>query len=168
MKSFVCWALLAGLAWAAPLHEAAERGDAETIRRLGNSGLDAVNEKGLTPLVLAVQNSHPEIVELLLQMGANPNAGNWTPLHEAALMGDVASVQTLLRYKADPNRREKQNRGTPLHVAAFQGQGEICRLLLRAGAQINLRDGERLTPLFHAKDQGHGELVKLLKASGGR
>lgn len=150
------------------MHEAAARGDAEAVRRLAGAGLDAPDEKGLTPLVLAIQNSHPELVELLLQLGANPNAGGWTALHEAALMGDVASVQTLLKFKADPNRREKQNSGTPLHVACFQGQTEICRLLLRAGAQINLRDGEGLTPLFHARDQGHGELVKMLKASGGR
>jgi ankyrin repeat protein len=166
-RLLVVW-LVSALGWAGPVHEAASRGDAEGLRRLSGAALDAPDEKGLTALVLAIQNGHPECVELLLQMGANPNAGPWTALHEAALMGDAASVRALLQRKADPNRREKQNQGTPVHVACFQGHLDICRVLLRAGAQVNLRDGEGLTPLFHAKDQGHGELVKLLKASGGR
>ena len=166
-RLLIAW-LLGAMVWAGPLHEAAARGDQEGVRASVAGGLDSLDEQGLTPLVLAIQNGHPECVELLLQLGANPNAGNWTALHEAALMGDVASTQALLQHKADPNRREKQNRGTPLHVACFQGHLEICRLLLRAGAQINLRDGEGLTPLFHAKDQGFGELVKFLKASGAR
>ena len=162
------WVSLA--CWAGPLHEAASRGDVEGLRQLGAAQIDAPDEKGLTPLVLAIQTGHPECVEVLLQMGANPNAGpnNWSPLHEAALMGDVPSLQALLRRKADPNRQEKQNRGAPLHVACFQGQLEVCRILIQAGANVNLRDREGLTPLFHARDQGHPELVKLLKAAGGR
>ena len=168
MKRLLIACLLGSLGWAAPLHEAASRGDADSIRKLGAAAIDAPDEKGLTPLVLAIQNGHPECAALLLQMGANPNAGNWTALHEAALNGDLVSLQALLQRKADPNRREKQNKGTPLHVACFQGHLEICRVLVRAGAQLNLRDGEGLTPLFHAKDQGHADLIKFLKAAGAR
>jgi len=168
VKGWVVWALLGGLAAAGPLHEAVLRGDCQAIRQLGSGAIDSPDEKGLTPLVLAVQNNRFDCCELLLQMGANPNAGDWTALHEAALNGETNLVQLLLRNRADPNRREKQNRGTPLHVACFQGHIEVCRQLLKAGAKVNLRDNEGLTPLFHAKDQGHGELMKLLKASGAR
>lgn len=144
------------------------RGDAEGLRQAGATQVNLPDAKGLTPLVLVIQNNHPECVEVLLQLGASPNAGNWSPLHEAALVGDAASARLLLQNKADPNRREKANGGTPLHVACFQGQTEIARVLIKAGANLNLRDKEGFTPLFQAKDQGHFELMKYLKSLGAR
>ena len=159
---------LAGAVWAAPVHDAAIRGDAEGLRQAGANQVNLPDGKGLTPLVLVIQNSHPECVEVLLQMGARPNVGNWSPLHEAALVGDVASARLLLQNKADPNRTERSNGGTPLHVACFQGQTEIAKMLIKAGAKLNVRDKEGFTPLFQAKDQGHFELMKYLKSLGAR
>lgn len=159
-------------AWAGPVHDAVTRGESLRLRQLieanPKSLVNEPDESGLTPLVLAIQSKHPECVQILLELGANPNLGKWSPLHEAALNGDVASCRLLLQGKADPNRREHQNQGTPLHVAAFQGHAEICKLLLQAGAKVNLRDGEKLTPYFHARDQHHPEVLKILKAAGGR
>jgi ankyrin repeat protein len=163
---FVLW--LSSVGWAGPQHEAAVRGDLEALRAFRVQQLNATDARGLTALTLAIREGHPECVPLLLQLGANPNLGSWSPLHEAALQGDVESARLLLAAKADPNRREGANSGTPLHVAAFGGRTEICRLLLRAGAKVNLRDGERLTPLFHARDQAHNDTYELLKASGGQ
>ncbi len=175
MRSWLAGVILLCLvhgAEAGPVHEAVTQGESVRLRQLIEANPQALinqpDEKGLTPLVLAIQSSHPECVEILLELGANPNVGKWSPLHEAALCGDVASCRLLLRHKADPNRREHQNQGTPLHVAAFQGQAEICTLLLQAGAKVNLRDGEKLTPYFHARDQHHPEVLKILKAAGGR
>lgn len=144
------------------------RGDAEGLRQAGANQLNLPDAKGLVPLVLVIQNNHPECVEVLLQLGAKVNAGNWSPLHEAALVGDAASARLLLTNKADPNRREKANGGTPLHVACFQGHSEIAKMLIKAGANLNLRDKEGFTPLFQAKDQGHFELMKYLKSLGAR
>ena len=160
--------VLAGRLSAAPVHDAATRGDAEALRQAGAGQVNLPDDKGLIPLVLVIQSGHPECVEVLLQLGAKPNAGNWSALHEAALMGDLASARLLLQNKADPNRKEKANGGTPLHVACFQGQIEIAKMLIKAGAKLNLRDKEGFTPLFQAKDQGHPELVKYLKSLGAR
>ncbi len=144
------------------------RGDVEGLRQVAADQVNLLDAKGLTPLVLVIQNNHPECVEVLLELGAKPNAGNWSPLHEAALVGDAASARLLLQRKADPNRREKANGGTPLHVACFQGQTEIAKMLIKAGANLNLRDKEGFTALFQAKDQGHFELMKYLKSIGAR
>jgi len=159
---------LAGRLAAAPIHDAATRGDAEGLRQAGAAQANLPDDKGLTPLVLVIQNGHPECVEVLLQLGAKPNSGNWSPLHEAALMGDLASARLLLQNKADPNRKEKANGGTPLHVACFQGHTEVAKLLIKAGAHLSPRDKEGFTPLFQAKDQGHPDLVKYLKSLGAR
>ena len=59
----------------------------------------------VTPLHSAAAGSHPGIVKLLLEHGADPNAsqdGGFTPLHSAAANDDRESVEALLEAGADP------------------------------------------------------------------
>jgi ankyrin repeat protein len=59
----------------------------------------------VTPLHSAAAGSHPGIVKLLLEHGADPNAaqdGGFTPLHSAAQNDDVDSVESLIEAGADP------------------------------------------------------------------
>lgn len=59
---------------------------------------------GKTALHLAACEKSPEMVQLLLERGADPNAQDAegrTPLHEAALWGRLQSVKALLRFGAD-------------------------------------------------------------------
>ena len=59
----------------------------------------------VTPLHSAAAGSHPGIVKLLLEHGADPNAaqdGGFTPLHSAAQNDDRESVEALLEAGADP------------------------------------------------------------------
>ena len=53
----------------------------------------------------AAQEGHVEIVKILLERGANPNAeddAGRTPLHDAAFKGHVEIVKLLLERGADP------------------------------------------------------------------
>ena len=59
----------------------------------------------VTPLHSATAGSHPAIVKLLLEHGADPNAaqdGGFTPLHSAAQNDDRESAEALLEAGADP------------------------------------------------------------------
>ena len=63
--------------------------------------------------------------------------GGWTVLHEAAKRGQADVVSLLLQHGADPNAREAGDNTYPLHWAAARGDVAIMRLLLDAGGDVH-------------------------------
>jgi ankyrin repeat protein len=93
-------------------------------------------------------------------------AGTVETLVEAVLAGDVDAAAALLRDGLLPDSRSEGT--TPLYTAAVQGETELVRMLLRAGADPNLRSGDRTegTPLCASACHGHTEIVRALLAHG--
>jgi ankyrin repeat protein len=65
--------------------------------------LSARNQAGDSALMLAVLKSNAEIVELLLAAGAEVNHDGWTPLAYAAFEGHVNLLERLIEKGADVN-----------------------------------------------------------------
>lgn len=95
-----------------PIHLAADAGDAARVRELLDADstlVDLSDRQGGSPLRRAVLASAREVVELLLERGADPNqpegadAPRGVALHVAARAGDRAMVELLLAHGADPN-----------------------------------------------------------------
>ena len=109
-----------------------------------------------------------DVKECLME-GANPNARDpdgFTPLHEVAMLGDLAGVQALLEAGANVNARGEPGY-TPLHWAAREGHPQIVKALLAAGAKVDA--GSKIynfTPLHLAADQGSAVSAKLLLEAG--
>jgi hypothetical protein len=61
----------------------------------------------------------------------------WTGLHAAAKAGHVEVVRLLLEHGADPNAREAGDNTYPLHWAAAHGHLETVRALLDAGGDVH-------------------------------
>ncbi|WP_375604549.1 ankyrin repeat domain-containing protein [Wolbachia endosymbiont of Anurida maritima] len=87
--------------------------------------------------------------------------GNDTPLHLAALRGEVENVKVLVKRGDDVNAKNKYNI-TPLHVAAISGNLEIAQFLLNHDANINAQAVNGLTPLNIATLRNYLAMVKLL------
>ena len=127
-------------------------------RRLGD--YNALNE--------AVHWASKEIVEILLDHGADPNVqdnNSCTPLHIAVLNESVEIVRCLLDRNVDLEIRDDIGE-TPLLTAARSGSDKITRLLL--GAKVNpstLNDVGR-TPLHIAAMYGFREIADMLLAYG--
>jgi ankyrin repeat protein len=83
------------------LHDAVDAGP-EAVSILLEAGVeaDAVNHEGNTPLIYAGMTDFPEVIRLLLDHGADPNAINTMTPSESALVrakrgGNAAIIQLL-------------------------------------------------------------------------
>lgn len=146
------------------------------------------NENHQLPLHFAVRMNRPEMVELLLELGADPTAtdGLGVPAAVYAAAPEIdREVIELLRVQGglgvfgalsmgdEETAAKLLNRGEPepgaLHLLAKRGDASAVEWLLRHGADPNARwshwDAE-VTPIHLAAAQGHREVVRLLLAAG--
>jgi glyoxylase-like metal-dependent hydrolase (beta-lactamase superfamily II) len=154
------------------IHDAAQQGDLAKLKMLleKNPGLiEARSENEKTPLHFAAQAGFKEIVELLIEKGADVNAkniANEIPLHYAAAMRHKEVVDLLIARGAMLNSGTLDG-STPLHYAANLGNSETIRVLIEKGADINCRNRNGLTPLDLAYEFDQNEIVQLLISKGG-
>jgi hypothetical protein len=101
--------------------------------------LDYKDTYGQTPLSWAARNGHEEVVELLLEKGAELESYGRTPLSWAAWNGHEAVVEGA--------ELESYSR-TPLSWAARNGHKAVVELLLEKGAELETKDTYGLTPRY--------------------
>lgn len=137
------------------LMNACQYGNARKIVELLQEGAD-VNCQDFfsrTPLVFAVRNGHCNIIDLLVEHGADPlslSYKRWTLLHHACECRQYEAARHLIeRYKIDPNACDSLHR-TALSIAVLLGDRKMIDLLVDHGADPHYIDfwGENI--VFHA------------------
>lgn len=90
--------------------------------------------------------------------------GGWqsTPLHIAAVRGDVAAIAALLDAGADIQSRGEHGY-SPLHEAVEQGHIDAVRLLLERGASRTVTNDHGHTPIQSARILKEHEIEMLLQ-----
>jgi len=141
-----------------------------------------------TALAAASAGGHANIVQLLLNSGADINLNNecskpefGTALAAASTKGHINIVQLLLKSGADVNLTSHNSRsryglafsrastvvyGTALAAASAEGHLNIVQLLLESGADVNLHAPDILTPLQAACVVGRDKVVPYLLKAG--
>lgn len=132
------------------LYEACRRGLTEEAQFFIVEDPDQVNkrreEDGTTPLYVAAEKGHLDIVEKLIEEGAITNEPCWNgaqALYAAAGEGHAGVVRVLLRKEVAVDHFVKKSDGTvetPLLAAVKNdaGNSECVQLLMRAGANPHL------------------------------
>jgi ankyrin repeat protein len=163
----VLLAVGSGMSCAMPLHVAAQRGDVALAVALIMDDPSEVNVRdkyGATPLSIAAQEGHLEMVRLLLEKGAAIDVKTnyrGAPLSTAAFYSSPMVVKLLLE-KGPVDAVG----ATPLYVAALEGNVAVVKLLLEKGAAVEARADDGGTPLAIAAQQAHLDVVQMLVEKG--
>jgi len=174
------------------------QGDAARLRALlaaDPSLVNARNERGHSPVLIAQYHHKRELVAVLLDAGPeldifdaasvgrgarvaelldrdpsllNGYSGDgFFPLGLAAFFGHPDTVRLLLARGADVTAVARNPmRVQALHAAVAGKSVEAVRLLLEAGAPVNTKQQEGWTPLHAAVHNRSIEMVRLLLAHG--
>lgn len=128
---------------------------------------DAPDSTGQTPLLLAVQDGHSRVVEVIMRskttdLHARDRQGK-TAVHLASNYGLKTILETLLsRENIDVNARALDGT-TALHLAVSGYQDQCVRVLLAHPAvDVNVVDGAGYTPLHRAISISDLVIVELL------
>jgi len=155
----------------APVADAAEQRNWAEVSALAQkkADLNELQGDGSSALLWAVHHDNADAAALLIDLGANVNAGNRygiTPLAEAALNGNVAIVEKLIAAGADVEAALPGG-DTPLMIASRTGSAGAVKALLARGASVAAREswhGE--TALMWAAGENHPDVIRLLAAAG--
>ena len=121
--------------------------------------IDATDNDGLTPLMVACYKGHDNLVAMLLD-GLRDNFGR-SPLHHATFDGHYSVLNLLSEHGADI-RMKDDNGQQPIHYAAYEGHDLTVTKLIQLGADVNCTDNQGHTPLSVASQDGHDKVVKLI------
>lgn len=168
------------------LHELVRAGDVDKLKNALRHGakMNAIDKDGFTPLMLAARLHRGEMMQLLIEAGADTRAGDRN--------GNSALMLALLRFEADKNREackvdeawERQmipfikklgkeaacakndSEQTVLMCAAASGATGCVTALAELGADVNAVDFQGRTALMCAAASGSADCVTALVKLG--
>jgi len=171
---------------ATAVHLSIKSGHASTCRFLfeATADLQEIMDFGVTPLQVAADLGHSEVLQLLLEDLLHPNQpkeafqralqgrqgdgrGAWLV---ACANGRLACARLLHqaaeKVQIDLLKEEDRNKRKALILAALGGHLEVCKWLVEMGFSVKERDSVAWTPLHAASAEGHLEVVDWLLKQG--
>jgi ankyrin repeat protein len=150
---------------------AVRNGRTEAVRKLIAVGAN-VNEwtrYTLTPLAVAAERGHIEVMKLLLDAGAkvNANPDGYTPLMRACCGKQPEAAKILLAAGADPNLQRHDGQRA-LHLAAKNDCAKCAELLLAHGADPAALAYKKDTALHYAELYKYEDVAEVLRAKANK
>jgi ankyrin repeat protein len=140
----------------------------ETIGLLlkAKSDPDIHAKNGAMPLAIVITQDRPEVALLLIEAGASVHAKDKWGYEAICLavnkhLDDV--VKALLAHGADPNYMQPETVWPVIMEPIIANKPEFLGILLDAGANVRVKDANKMTPLMYARS---ARIVKLLLGAG--
>ncbi|XP_011403405.1 PREDICTED: ankyrin-3-like [Amphimedon queenslandica] len=139
------------------------------LDHFGHKQVLGFKTRSLTALNAACVGGFTEMARVLLEMGADPNIGDYfgyTPLCNAARYGRAETVELLLRQGVDPGVKTHAGH-TAIHLAALHGQAEVVKVMISKNADLlfpkssSPSESSVPCPLFLAAANGWQPVVDL-------
>ncbi len=153
------------------IHDAALKGDFDTVKNLLKKDPRLLNAKGRndkTPIHWAAQGGHKQLVSFLLKQGVPIDSRNnveETPLIYAADRGHTELAGFLIAKGADLNAKSKRG-DMAIHYAIWGGHSDTAKLLVKKGASVVEKKENGWTLLHDAAWEGKKEIIQLLLEKG--
>ncbi|XP_048243945.1 ankyrin-1-like [Haliotis rufescens] len=128
--------------------------------------INGQNNSGDTVLHIACRHTNTDIMETLLQAGADANIRNYSDeaaIHLTCKQKDSNPVEILLDKGCDANSLSKGL--SPLHIACEYSNLAVVRVLVKHKANVNA-EANLTTPLHVAERQKKGDIVCYLIENG--
>lgn len=125
--------------------------------------INSKDQKGAPAICGAVMRGHCEIVNYLIDLGADlhPDIPEGYTLSHIAVMSGKLDMVNFIGEKIGVNMKMGDGT-TPLHMAASQGNVEIVESLLKLGADLTVCNRDGKVALRLALDNKHHDVVKVL------
>lgn len=167
-----CLSLLACQAFGDKIHDAAQGGDLASVKALIEKNpdlIDARDAEGRTPLHWACRGVHLEVIEYLVEKGADVNArdnNRVVPLHSLATRNHAAAIEFLAANGANVDA-VSYGGNAALHYAAISDAADAAAVLAKKGADLEIREDYGRTPLILcARERGGPKTIQVLLESG--
>jgi len=147
------------------IFDAIQKGDTERVRQIVTENPAAARERddaGVSAIMQARYHRQLVMVDLL-----QPAVGD-LDIFEAASLGDISRLSSLLQQQPDLICTYSADGFTPLHFAAFFSQPAAAEVLLNNGADPNAvaTNGSKLAVINSAAASGNAEIVRMLLREG--
>lgn len=163
----------------------AQNANAVVMRALVDAGADTTGRIAGNAVMAAANQGSLEIVQMLVDKGADPNAGigvavamrhpqvveyleskgareEVPPLLIAARRGDLKALETSIAARVDLNAVDGWGR-TALHRAALYGHVDVVTRLAKAGADLEVMTPEDFWTALHvAANENHAAVIHAL------
>ncbi len=147
--------------------DAGDLAGAQEVARRTPEVLSARVRESDTPLHVAVERGHPDLVDWLAEDAAKDNARNAsgvTPLGLGAKAARLDLARMLLDHGADPNVVSAGE--SALHLAAALDDRALAALLVERGASTKATARWKQTPLHVAASHNRSAVAELLLSNG--
>lgn len=130
--------------------EAVAENNFDKVKTLIKNGhnVDEMNEQGYTPLILAIKRGYLNIVELLIEKGANPNLFSERDILVMGSQGELMIMDTINL--------------SPLMVAVIAGNSKIVEVLLNNKSKVEVVTEDEKNVFDYALEAGNKEIVRYI------